>query len=342
MIRQRLHTIPRPDLHTVHGWNAALAAVTSGPGPHWRRGDGAIPIPLGGDGGVLLGHADTWVRNVTDAVVRNTLVHVRQNGRVDWIRPANPHTPAITTGGEPGTWWWPTGGVPLTTTTAAMFGGAWETGGVYGTRTGWAYSVISGLDEDEPAAGALVDLDLDTAWTWGAPCVFDGAVHTIGYRAVAGPSWEHVHATCTLASLAAGAPDWTVSADMTMTDPLSLGASRPLTTMRLVPLLGGHWLATAMVLPSGPELDYDSSGEIAAWVAEDPAGPWTRIADLATGVGRPWARQYAAGACYLPGIEVPVGEYNENHLADEPGAAWDGYGPRFIAVRTIEASEFPA
>lgn len=316
-------------LHTVEGWNAALraqrgAALDLG-GPLWQRGDGAVPVET--DAGHLFGCADTWVLTVTRHLARNTYVRIDPAGRVAWLRSEGSELATIVPDPSwaPGSWWWPSGGIPDPDVQgrAILMGEVWKPGPGFGIRVGTAAVQVAGLDGPNPfhEEVGLVVIDApqpDTSIRWGDPYLADGIdLVMVGYSTEPRP-----YGSLFLARCPAAMPDlfdvesWTVT-------PLQLERP-PLERLRITPWRDG-WLLSGKVLSSAPGLGYQETPGVAAWFAKAITGPYKRLPDLVNDTTRPGWPSYGAGACWLPHVGL-VAQWSRN--GDASGVYdVDSYGP---------------
>ena len=298
------------DLHAVEGWNAALEADRHSTGPRWQRGDIGTPIQLAE--GTLFVFADTWCRNQHGPyLVRNSAVWVDHRGAVSWL--SGPVHSALVTLSTAFGWWWPAGGIPSGSSSAQLFGSTWHPGPLYGRCEGPA---VVEVNVEQGAVSDVVPLDLPTDFTWGPPHRAGDMVHMAGFNPA---TWEHAiagHAYCDEPEGYAGDWKWT---NLEIDSP-------PLGALSLRRWRRG-WLASAKILCSGPELDFDETPEIAAWFSPEPAGPYIRLPDPVDDTTRTDWRTYGAQLVELPHVGL-VALWNANADAELVSYDVGGYGPK--------------
>ena len=304
-----IRSVPPGSLNKPEGWNAATAAEITGTAPLWQRGDTAVPIAV--TGGTLLPYADTLARTGSGELymARNTALLVRPDGQVVWFSTGS-QVGGVAVPAPAGQWFWPGGGVP-SGQGAVLFGSLWSPGGgVYGTRHGPAVS-------DFITAPAMArPVNLNPAITWGTPWRDGDTVYLPGFDPA---TWQQHLARHPYSPTAAGYVDgWTTQAlqiDQGPLGPLSLRTH------------AGGWLATAKILGSAPELNYEETPEIFAWTSPTPTGPYRRVGVVHPDTRRPGTRSYQGSLQELPGAGL-VASWSRNVMPGNTGGP-DEYGTIF-------------
>lgn len=313
----QIRTVDPLALHAVAGWNHALSAqrrLGYNQAPAWQRGDVATPIQL--SAGTLFVFADTWTSTRQGTpLVRNSAVWVTHEGQVFWVK-GETGAGELVSLDAPYAWWWPTGGVATDKGSALLFGSTWERdqGQPYGAYTGMA---VVRLDMGTVETSAVQGLGFDHDYAWGPPHRAGDTVYMAGFNAA---TWSHALVTHPFS------PD--PAAYVSGWQPLQLEITgAPLGPLSLRRWRRG-WLASAKMLCSGPELDFDESPEVAAWWARSPAGPYHRVGNLVADTTRPDWRTYQGQAVELPHVGL-VALWCANADWDLPTYDVGGYGPVF-------------